>query len=546
MPPSSLALAVLRRTPILRRERLKGFEVILSNSSTWLPAAAEDDGSALGGEAAGEAEAWGEGGGRASGRSPAGVSCGSTEHFTPGAETVVLCRGRARFVSVAVYGAHRFLSLCEVEVWSEVSEEVSSEAVVTLADGYSLAQVAPFVLSLRQTGFRGGIHVFMSSTHSLCPYEEQDDPQCEAVALRFLEAAGVVLEDWPPGLGRLNTGWQTVPYATDRLRLELFGGFAARARQRGIERVLLSDSRDVVFQSNPFLEYRKPDAAVGRDAGREDRGAADSGSRLGAEGRGLPEHELHLFAETITLDETGHNRDWLEACWGGEDSGSATHGEELGAGSMPGGGGGERAGGWGGVRGAWRDKVAGKAVVCSGVVMGSPEAVEAYSSVLLNLFSESFLASGARCLVGDQAMLNYAFYHGLLPSGTKLWPNGLVVWHLGTVGAQVPKIACIDGACGYAITEKGRVPAVLHQYPALPAMAAVILHRIVTRERRGASRDTPAREGHHGDFPPSSEIDFSVVELMGAIFPTVDAESIDLLTSRAIDSMITRAQSHSA
>ena len=515
-----------------RRDRLRGFQIVLSNTSDWLPSPANPEGGSR----------QGEGAAGAGSRTPRGVSCGTTDHLAPLAETVVQCRGRARFVSVLLYGAHRFLSLCEVEVWAEVREQVPSEAVVTLADGYSLAQIAPFILSLRQTGYKGGIHVFMSSVRSLCSFEEQDDLQCEEVALRFLEASGVVLEEWPAEIGRLNSGRQTVPYATDRLRLELFGAFAAGARQRGIEKILLSDSRDVVFQSNPFLECQQQQhVATERDSQEEEGSASRAGGRAGEHVGSLHDRDLHLFTESISLDEAGHNRDWLETCWGeGIDGGRETEPEGM-QGDSDQDGGKEQ-------EGSWRSKVAGKAVVCSGVVLGSPEAISVYVSVLLNLFSERFLRAGARCLVGDQAMLNYAVYHDLFSSASvKLWRNGEVAWHLGTVGSQVPKIACIDGICGYAITDQGHLPAVLHQYTALPAMAAVILHRIVTSQRQ--RKEGGAAHGEQagaGNFPPGSEVDVDVVGLMLALFPQVDAESVHLLTQRAVDTMISRSNAQSS
>jgi hypothetical protein len=156
-------------------DRLKGFQIILSNASTWLPDVDADA------EAPATIQQQ---------QGPRGVSCGTTEALVPGADVVVLCRGRAQYVSVLLEGPRRFLSLCEVQVWAESTPPSRTEAVVALADGYSLAQVMPFVLSLRHAGYAGGIHLFMSNLHSLCGNEDMlrlPFTECMAAAVRWLE-----------------------------------------------------------------------------------------------------------------------------------------------------------------------------------------------------------------------------------------------------------------------------------------------------------------------------------------------------------------------
>ena len=83
---------------------------------------------------------------------------------------------------------------------------------------------------------------------------------------------------------------------------------------------------------------------------------------------------LFLFAESISLDQAGHNREWVQACWGG--GGGEGHGRR-----------GEEGGGERGVRhplGTPQTKgvparMVGEAVVCSGLVAGSPEAIQVHS-----------------------------------------------------------------------------------------------------------------------------------------------------------------------
>ena len=63
----------------------------------------------------------------------------------------VRCAGVGRFVSVLLPGPRRFLSLCEVQVWADESARMrvdqDAQAVVALADGYSITQVCSRMLT---------------------------------------------------------------------------------------------------------------------------------------------------------------------------------------------------------------------------------------------------------------------------------------------------------------------------------------------------------------------------------------------------------------
>ena len=208
-------------------DRLKGFQIILSNASTWLPDVDADA------EAPATIQQQ---------QGPRGVSCGTTEALVPGADVVVLCRGRAQYVSVLLEGPRRFLSLCEVQVWAESTPPSRTEAVVALADGYSLAQVMPFVLSLRHAGYAGGIHLFMSNLHSLCGNEDMlrlPFTECMAAAVRWLETQVTV------PLVRPCFGW-----LSSRSRLHLFSPV-----QSGM-RVFVRAQGSRSFARDTFLQLR--------------------------------------------------------------------------------------------------------------------------------------------------------------------------------------------------------------------------------------------------------------------------------------------------
>jgi hypothetical protein len=152
-------------------------------------------------------------------------------------------------------------------------------------------------------------------------------------------------------------------------------------------------------------------------------------------------------------------------------------------------------------------------------------------------------------------MLNYAVYHDLISRPVKIWPNGMAVHNLGT-HTKPPVVACINGSCGWVLADEGRMPAVLHQYPALPAVAAVALHRVV--QGQYASLSQPPQPGNgreHGGqgqgrvegdeiegggrgFPPL-DVEFSVFGLMKGLFPAVDDLAIESLIARATASLPT-------
>jgi hypothetical protein len=43
--------------------------------------------------------------------------------------------------------------------------------------------------------------------------------------------------------------------------------------------------------------------------------------------------------------------------------------------------------------------------------------------------------------------------------------NAAVVWNVGTLAATEIKVACINGTCGWLVTEHSHLPAIVHQYP---------------------------------------------------------------------------------
>lgn len=106
----------------------------------------------------------------------------------------------------------------------------SADALILgLAAGYHFGDVSPFILSLRETGFAGRCVLFASPTT-----RDVDRMREHGVEVVPFERSG-----------RL----EHLPY--NALRFSLYRDFVARRPAR-FDRILITDVRDVIFQTDPF------------------------------------------------------------------------------------------------------------------------------------------------------------------------------------------------------------------------------------------------------------------------------------------------------
>ncbi|MGC4118910.1 MAG: hypothetical protein QM765_30960 [Myxococcales bacterium] len=105
------------------------------------------------------------------------------------------------------------------------------DLVLSMAGGYDAAALSPLVRSLRETGFAGELRLLLNR-----------NPPGTAEALRELGATCLEVE--LPGVP------ETWSYNVERYRL-----FAGELAASDAERVLLCDSRDVVFQREPLAAF---------------------------------------------------------------------------------------------------------------------------------------------------------------------------------------------------------------------------------------------------------------------------------------------------
>lgn len=126
------------------------------------------------------------------------------------------------------------------------------KAILGLATGYSPRQLLPFVRSLSRSGYRGDLWMFISKG--------------DKRLARWLERCGVkVLEitDTPPyhdAFAEISARFpKEIPGTTPNVRRFFLYQLFLKTLGRDYDWLLLTDTRDVVFQKDPF-DFARPDA----------------------------------------------------------------------------------------------------------------------------------------------------------------------------------------------------------------------------------------------------------------------------------------------
>jgi hypothetical protein len=181
-------------------------------------------------------------------------------------------------------GFHDFFVSVKIAVSSPT--EGSRNLILGLADHYSFEQLEPFILSLRQTGYSGEVVFF---------YHAIDGRSLDALRafgvrlLPFRNLRSSARGAWRKRLDRLSRRFHRAkwPFYSNtshfllspvRQRYFLYHRFLRREGWR-YERVLLADTRDLVFQSDPFV--------------------------------GGPAEELVFFAESFPIEAGELNSNWV-------------------------------------------------------------------------------------------------------------------------------------------------------------------------------------------------------------------------------------------
>ena len=310
---------------------------------------------------------------------------------------------------------------------------MSSERCLVMGAVWSMAaaQVEPFVVSLRRTGFSGRI----------CLVAARLDP-AEAAATAALVDELILVDELYPAVAplpvvralnwikrtrgtrrhyqrmfrlaaRLPTRAGKTALVTD-LEFRLQGLQSLRYRHYadrlnrgdGIDRVLLSDVRDVIFQDDPFKWI-------------------------------CSELDVFLEDENVTLGAPGFNSMWIRDLYG--DAVLRTYEEQT--------------------------------VSCSGVTGGTRSGVARYSDALAAELRRFDIPLGPR----DQAAHNWLLRSGRLPDATA-HPNQMS--GVFTVSVQFPPGLSPESE---VLNSDGSLPAVVHQYDRWPSLYEALLQRL-TRE----------------------------------------------------------------
>ena len=236
--------------------------------------------------------------------------------------------------------------------------------VIAEAFGYNVEVYRVFLLSLRQSGYRGDV--------SLLAPPNRTRP--DAAALLRRHGVSLVVERRSPA----------------RHNADRFETYAQLCSVRSPYRYCLAaDFRDVVFQSDPFQELlqttllqRQHGADVGRSAA-DGSGADGSGDER--RGAWLPDLILPLERRVVGTDPI--NRKVLHDCFGA----------------------------------AAAERLANRTVVCSGVLLGTPAAFEALPRLLVPLAHRCRLDK-----MSDQAALNVLAYSTAREASALLLLPGLL------------------------------------------------------------------------------------------------------------------------
>ncbi len=326
-----------------------------------------------------------------------------------------------------------------------MSGSTEKSVVMGVAAGYSAFQIAPFITSLKRTGYRGRIVLFvdplsqevadLASENNVIVFDlascYHTSRVCKLLgfSLKWLKrtrgcrraytyAAQAAM--WCTRIGRPTSLWKS-------LEREIEGYQSLRylhyrdALQRELadaDWVLISDVRDVLFQDDPFRASK-------------------------------PVLEVFLEAETELIGASSYNKRWLSNLYSADIAQSLSN----------------------------------KVVSCSGVTRGSHTEVVRYLNAMCEQIESACRALGAH----DQGIHNYLLYTGMLdPVLATKNESGDVL----TAGV-LPKLQ-LDSH-GRCIRENGVIVPIVHQYDRHPEFAMDVWEKLRTDGVQANHPDATAR-----------------------------------------------------
>jgi hypothetical protein len=295
--------------------------------------------------------------------------------------------------------------------------EAKPNLVLGMVHNYSWEELRPFLVSLRQSGYSDEIVLFYhrigrktmdairARDVTLLPFRNLRGNFRSGnarKALNFLSQK-YYRAKWP----FYSVGWPLL-LSPAKQRFLLFHRFL-RDHGHRYRRVLLTDTRDVFFQRDPFVED--------------------------------PGDDLIFFEEGQPLAQGMFNPLWII--------------HHLGHAALT--------------------RLGAKPTLCSGTILGRPEALDCYLSRLVQLMSEADRMDFA---TGDQALHNAVVYEGLdrIPFSVRRSPNG--AGSVYTLSRYLHRTKIAQSPSGDVVNECGQVVPILHQYDRHPDLQRVLLGKL--------------------------------------------------------------------
>jgi hypothetical protein len=297
------------------------------------------------------------------------------------------------------------------------------DAIFALAEGYDLNTYLGFIEPLKATGFTGDLVISVSSLDSLatgvekylrtmCKDENEENDGLNVVlySVKWKKEN----DNWSQLVGMFGDGddgsvlddpREARPVAT--ARYELYWAWSLKYDPNNW--IMLIDSRDTHFQSNPFMSVeRRPEN----------------------DGDGI----LYFFGEheSVNLKASPYNRKWLTGAYGQNEVSNFLD----------------------------------ENIICSGSTMGEQTGIEAYTRAMISQFDET------KCKMKgcDQGFHNYLYYSGILHDTigiekVELFDQGMsIINNLGVLRTKpLKEWGLLDTEKKVVLNWDGTVSAVAHQ-----------------------------------------------------------------------------------
>lgn len=288
--------------------------------------------------------------------------------------------------------------------------------ILTTVQGADFDYVAPFIFSLKRTGYRGRLVIFASAMKGDA-VAQLEHHGATVIPFRFFHKRFQKTLAWPWPCWRKFFAADTAPTLQEKFAHAVLPFFYRRhllylqflrKHHDEFDRIFLTDARDVCFQADPFLWN--------------------------------PADGLHFFLEepANTIRVCGLQKNWTENQFGRSDA--EAHLDQI--------------------------------ISCAGTVFGDADGMLAYLSKMVALATQSRRLR--KIVADDQGIHNYMLRENLLPRVSIHENRRSAVLTTGTMRMTDFRM----NELGQLLDESGNVIPVVHQYDRLPELKKHLLARL--------------------------------------------------------------------